>query len=140
MTQPENSNEEWIRYLKETGQFERYSGTCDCWACREAREGFDGWKTLQEKKMKKSKLKRRRLPQDLFVVGVRMFKNIPGGAAHTMSISAMSGKSSEEVIGHATKYALSAKPDFAIEQVLAGKISGVILTKRNSKFESVLQT
>jgi hypothetical protein len=35
---------DWIDYLKESGNYESYDGLCDCYKCREIREGYYKWK------------------------------------------------------------------------------------------------
>lgn len=34
----------WITYLMETGELSSYDGSCECYACQNVRDGYDGWK------------------------------------------------------------------------------------------------
>ncbi len=33
----------WFRYLRETGNFDSYQSTCECWKCKEIKAGFAAW-------------------------------------------------------------------------------------------------
>ena len=35
---------DWMDYLTESGNLESYQGLCDCYRCREIREGYFKWK------------------------------------------------------------------------------------------------
>jgi hypothetical protein len=38
------SDSDWVRYLKETGNYDGYDGMCGCYSCKRIADGFDSWK------------------------------------------------------------------------------------------------
>jgi hypothetical protein len=40
-------DKDWVRYLKETGNWDSYDGTCNCYQCKKVVAGFDAWKLKQ---------------------------------------------------------------------------------------------
>lgn len=39
---------DWIDYLKDTGNYERYDGTCDCYVCRQIQKDYWPWKERKQ--------------------------------------------------------------------------------------------
>ena len=42
--------DDWIDYLKASGNFERYEGNCGCYKCEETRDGYFVWKASKDKR------------------------------------------------------------------------------------------
>lgn len=41
---------DWIDYLKDTGNYERYDGMCDCYVCRQIQKDYWPWKERKQNK------------------------------------------------------------------------------------------
>lgn len=49
MSDRKRVGDDWIEYLKDSGNYESYEGLCQCWHCDKIRDGYWIWK---EKKLK----------------------------------------------------------------------------------------